>query len=165
MKIDIELTPQSIAAALAEVNSYRNSIKTKVMMLARKLADYGQQSAQASFDGAQYDGSNRHVDVTVEEIDDGYAVIAKGEAVCFIEFGAGVHYNATNRNYPLRIPEGVVDIGEYGFHHGRQDSWTFMDLGGRVTTHGNPPSLSMATASDEMRQKITEFAREVFCDS
>lgn len=165
MKIELELTPDSISDAIAKVTAYKDSIKTKVLTLAKKLADYGKDKAQAGFDGAEYDGSNRDVRVEVEEITDGYAVVANGEAVCFIEFGAGVHYNATNRNYPLQIPAGVVDIGEYGMKQGRNDTWSFSDNGVRVTTYGNPPSLSMANASDDMRQKILEFAREVFSNS
>ena len=44
--------------------------------------------ASVRFTTAMYDGTN-DVQVRVDPIDGGYAIVAKGEVVCFIEFGTG----------------------------------------------------------------------------
>ena len=58
-----------------------------------ELARIGMQEASVRFSTAQYDGTNDS-NVTIEKTQNGYNVVANGNAVAFIEFGAGVHYNA-----------------------------------------------------------------------
>jgi len=156
--------PKSIDAAIKAVEDYKKSLETKVKRLAERLAEIGRAEAEVGFQQAIYDGTNDVV-VSVSPIENGYAVNADGKAVCFIEFGTGKFYQDTNRNYRGRIPDGVVDIGEYGSHHGMHPPWNFIDESGNVVlTYGNPANLPMFYASQEMRAFIIDTAKEVFAE-
>lgn len=159
-KISFDLSHAGIQKAIKEVKAYKKWVQEKEKLLCYKLAVIGAHEASVRFSGAIYDGVN-DVDITVKRIDNGYKIIAKGKAVCFIEFGAGVYHNSTEP-YPNPRPEGVVGIGEYGKGHGKQQGWYFNRDGEMVFTHGTPAAMPMYYASEEMKSAIEEIAREVF---
>lgn len=101
------------------------------------------------------------INVTVEPIENGYAVVAEGREVLFVEFGAGVYYNGSEA-YPGERPEGVVGIGQYGRGYGNRDAWAFDDGGGKVITRGNMPAAAMYWASEDIKRNIEQVAKEVF---
>lgn len=68
-------------------------------------------------------------------------ISCSGEQVLFIEFGAGITHStrtstvltdSENRQieYASR-PAGIVGIGEYGHHRGKDDSWVYLSTTGR----------------------------------
>lgn len=126
--------------------------------------------ASVRFSSAQYDGTNDS-NVSIEQTQNGYRVVASGNAVAFIEFGTGVHYNSGS-SYPLPKPSGIVGIGEYGKKHGKKDKWQYIgDPGtngvvsndGRVvTTHGNPAQMPMYHALTAMQDEVERIVREAF---
>lgn len=149
----------------------KNLSDVKMRLFLEKLAHIGIETADVKFRTAQYDGTN---DVTVSSSpewigDNALAISASGTAVLFIEFGTGVHYTET---HPLADEFGYVR-GGYGQHKGLRDRWGYYGepgtngvpkRGGEVIiTHGNPPARAMYDAGKEIRQRITETAREVFC--
>lgn len=98
-----------------------------------------------------------HFNRAVKEVpaDDPYVVVSKqikgnsftitcsGEQVLFIEFGAGITHSTktstvlTDSNnilleYASR-PYGIVGIGEYGHHYGKNDWWIYLSTTGRVS--------------------------------
>lgn len=175
-EIAIELSQKSIERAIKELNDYKKWVNAKTEELAKQLSLIGIQEASFRFTGAPYDGVN---DVYVSTISKAegeyyvYTIVAKGQAVCFIEFGAGVYHNTAA--YPLPKPEGVVEIGEYGKGKGKQSYWGFYGenpgtngwlvqskKGPVVITRGNPASMPMYYASAEMKKKVLAIAREVF---
>lgn len=159
--IQIKLTAASIENAIKELKSFRDSIDRKKDQLTAALARIGVQEASIRFTTAMYDGINDS-SVTLEPTATGYAIVAEGNAVCFIEFGAGVYYN-TGDPHPSSRPEGIVGIGEYGKGYGKRQAWGFKnDAGEVVVTHGNPAAMPMWYASEEMRNNILKIAREVF---
>ena len=85
---------------------------------------------------------------------------AEGDAVCFIEFGAGVHHNG-KEPYPNR-PKEVAKIGEYGKGRGKRDTWVYIDEDGKHFTHGNPAAMPMWFATKEMEMSVERIVREVF---
>lgn len=99
--------------------------------------------------------------VTVEKIDNGYAVLAEGYHVAFIEFGAGVFYNGSD-SYKGRRPKEIARIGEYGKGRGKQNAWGFYREGDLVITRGNPPANAMYFGLEAVQNKIQEIAEEVF---
>lgn len=166
-----------IRAAAAEIKAYAVWAEKKARDIAEQLSLIGINEASIRFANAMYDGTN-DVQVMTEESADGdnyvFKIIASGQVVCFIEFGAGVYYNTAA--YPLPKPEGVVGIGEYGSHKGKQNywgyygdnpgsnGWVIQNSKGRsvVITHGNPAAMPMYYATSEMRQRIVAIAKEVF---
>ena len=123
--IRMRLSTKSIGQALKELKAYRNSIESKEKELLDELANIGVREASIRFTTAIYDGVNDS-DVTLEAIENGYRIVAKGQAVAFIEFGAGVYHNPSEP-YPNPRPEGIVGIGEYGHGYGKRQAWGFRD--------------------------------------
>ena len=155
------LSTSSINAAIKELKGFRDSLDAKKSKLLKRLGEIGVHEASVRFAAAMYDGVNDS-HVSLETTDAGYAIVAAGHAVAFIEFGAGVYHNQ-GEPYPNPRPEGIVGIGEYGKGYGKRQTWVFLDETGEKTfTHGNPAAMPLWYASEEMRSKITQIAREVF---
>ena len=123
-----------------------------------------------------YDGDNDAI-VSLQATENGYNVVASGNAVCFIEFGSGVHYNSGG-SYPLPKPSGIVGIGQYGHGAGSNDHWTYSGNPGtdgktftnelgqeRVLTYGNPAQMPMYYALRQMQQEAEQVVREVFANA
>ena len=157
----MNLSSKSIRAAIAELESYRDSLDAKLTKLLEELANIGVKEASVRFTTAIYDGVNDS-HVTLETIPNGYSIVAEGRAVAFIEFGAGVYHNP-GEPYPNPRPDGIVGIGEYGKGYGKRQAWGFRDENGElVITHGNPAAMPMWYASEEMRSSILQKFKEVF---
>lgn len=165
MSIDVSIRRDGIGEFLAR-------FPTRAARLSAELCDIGREIASYAFGSAMYDGVN---DITVElqATDRGCRVVANGNAVCFVEFGAGVYYGG---NYLGRRPPEILGIGQYGRHNGMRNTWSYYGSPGTngelamhkksgdtvVITHGNPPANAMAMAVVQMRDKLVETAREVF---
>ena len=159
--IKIGLSVDSIDNAIKELKAYRDSIEIKKRSLLKALGEIGVREASVRFTTAIYDGTNDS-SVSLEATTQGYAIVARGNAVAFIEFGAGVYHNP-GEPYPNPRPSGIVGIGEYGKGRGKRQAWGFKDDSGElVITHGNPAAMPMWYASEEMRSKILKIAQEVF---
>ena len=159
--IKMSLSTSSIRDAITELKSFRASIETKKNKLLERLGEIGVYEASVRFTSAMYDGVNDS-HVSLETTNGGYAIVASGHAVAFIEFGSGVYHN-TGEPYPDPRPEGIVGIGEYGKGYGKRQTWVYRDEAGeKVFTHGNPAAMPLWYASEEMRSKIETIAKEVF---
>lgn len=151
----------SIDGAIKQIEKYQKWVERKAKRLCEELAKIGANVASVRFGSAIYDGTN-DVYVTVTETDNGFKIDADGQAVCFIEFGAGVWHNGWEP-YPNQRPPGVVGIGEYGKGMGKRNGWKFTNASGeKVFTRGNPAAMPMYYASEEIRQKAQQIAKEVF---
>ena len=159
--IKMSLSTSSIDDVIKELKAFRDSIEIKKRSLLKGLGEIGVREASLRFTTAIYDGVNDS-DVSLESTTQGYAIVARGKAVAFIEFGAGVYHNS-GEPYPDTRPDGIVGIGEYGKGHGKRQAWGFRnDDDELVITHGNPAAMPMWYASEEMRSKIQKIAKEVF---
>jgi hypothetical protein len=159
--IQMTLSTSSIKDAITELKAYRDSLDRKKDKLLEELANIGVKEASVRFTTAMYEGVNDS-HVTLKSISNGYAILAEGHAVAFIEFGAGVYHNP-GEPYPDPRPNGIVGIGEYGKGYGKRNTWVFRDgAGEKIFTHGNPAAMPLWYASEEMRSKITKIAKEVF---
>jgi len=171
LKIQISLDKKSIDKAIKQLEKYKKKLDKNsekgCMKIAKKLAEIGQEYATNGFGGALYDGTNDTV-VTYEKTDNGYKIIASGNAVCFIEFGAGVYYNGSGSNYPGIKPPEISGIGEYPSEdgtvkgYGKRQAWGFYDNGGLVITHGNPPYSVMYRTKQQLIKELPKIAKEVF---
>lgn len=159
--IEIDLSAASISSAIKELKSYRKSLDKKMNKLLEELADIGLTEATIRFEGAVYDRET-HTDIEVRPISGGYAIVASGRDVAFIEFGAGVHYNDPG-TYKGKKPDGISEIGTYGKGYGSRHVWGYPDENGDIRlTHGNPAAMPMWYASEEMQNAIKAKFLEVF---
>lgn len=153
--------PKSISVALEQVQQYKKDFLEKEREFTRRLAEIGVRVAQAGFATADYDGVNDVV-VSMEKTSNGYSVVASGNAVGFIEFGTGVkHPEWDNTGMDYTPPKH----GTYGKGQGAnpQGWWFKQNEGARANhTYGNVPAEAMRTARDEMVERVTQIAREVW---
>lgn len=158
--INITLDNKSISDAIKELKRYKAWIFQKEEELRIRLATVGATVASIQFSRAIYNGSN---DVTVRVDDTGSRAViyAEGESVAFIEFGSGIKYGY-----------GHPQAGEFGFgpgtwsdgpegkgHWDSEKGWWY---GSGEHSYGNPPAMAMYKAVQEITEKVTEIAREVF---
>ena len=153
--------PESVSAALKQIQQYKKEFLAKEKEFVRRLAEIGVRVAQSGFSTADYDGVN-DVSVRMEQTPNGYAVIASGESVGFIEFGTGVKYQEwDNTDMDYTPPKhGTYGKGQGANRHG----WWFKQNDGGTARHtyGNQPAEAMRTARDEMVEQVTRIAREVW---
>lgn len=174
----IKISVSGLDETIKHLEQVKKSLEIKQHRLMERLAEIGIDVASVRFKTAQYDGINDvSVDKSPEWIDEHtLAIVARGQAVAFIEFGTGVHYA---EKHPTASKVGAVR-GSYGQGKGKRDSWTYYGepgTNGRVVrtiqkegeeavdvirTHGNPPARAMYDAGKAMRERIVDIAREVY---
>ena len=159
--IKCTLDTEDVARAIKELKAFKKEFLEKEKRLRQGLAEIGLKEASIRFTTAMYDGMN-DVSVRLNRKKNGYVIVAKGKAVAFIEFGAGVYHN-TGEPYPNPRPEGIVGIGEYGKGKGKRKAWGYLDENNEVViTRGNPAAMPMWYASEEIKNSISRVVREVF---
>lgn len=170
--ITIGLNSASIKQAIKELEAYKKWVDTKTKELTKRLAEIGLEEASIKFMTAWRE-TPTIVSCSIVPTDNGYKITAQGDDVCFIEFGAGVHFNGTD-SYPGTRPPTISNIGEYGKGHGKEDSWIMPnEYGSPVTrngkvvpgaswTNGTPASAPMWTASETIKKQLSQIAKEVF---
>lgn len=152
---------KSVDTALKKIQQYKKDFLEKEQEFVRRLAEIGVSVAQAGFATADYDGVN-DVEVRMEKTANGYAVIASGETVGFIEFGTGVRYPEWDNTGMDYTPPAH---GTYGKGQGKNPwGWWFKGSDGAVAQHtyGNQPAEAMRTARDQMVERVMQIAREVW---
>lgn len=159
--IECTLDKQDIDRAIKDLKRYKQEFLKREKRLLEGLAEIGLKEASVRFTTAIYDGTN-DVSVKLDETNNGYAIVADGKAVAFIEFGAGVYHN-TGEPYPDPRPQGIVGIGEYGKGHGKRKAWGYINENDEVViTRGNPAAMPMWYASEEIKNSVLKVVREVF---
>lgn len=159
--ITVGLGEKEINRAIQELNRYKQEFLKREKRLVEGLAEIGLKEASVRFTTAMYDGTN-DVSVHLDETSNGYAIVADGKAVAFIEFGAGVYHNGSEP-YPNPRPDGIVGIGEYGKGHGKRKAWGYLDENDElVITRGNPAAMPLWYASEEIKSSVLKVVREVF---
>ena len=155
MKYTINIDGSGADEMLRGVRERQKWLEERTKEFAKRLAEYGVRLAKAYF-LVPYDGNN-DVTVTWEERGDfTTAVIATGEAVLFLEFGAG-----------YMMGYGHPDVQGYGpgtypgkGHWDDPRGWWIPGTGQH--TYGNPPAAAMYNARKQVEEDLTTIAREVF---
>lgn len=159
--IECTLDKQDIDWAIKELRAYKREFLKREKRLIEGLAEIGLKEASVRFTTAMYDGTN-DVSVHLDKANNGYVIVADGQAVAFIEFGAGVYHN-TSEPYPNPRPDGIVGIGEYGKGMGKRKAWGYKNDDGEVViTRGNPAAMPMWYASEEIKNSVLKVVKEVF---
>ena len=159
-RIVVPLSESGIQKIQDELTVYRKLQEEKARELAERLASLGATVASIRFSRAVYTGQ-KDVDVTVEEMPNGYKVKADGESVLFIEFGSGVTYGY-----------GHPEAGEFGMgpgtypdgkgHWDDPKGWYLPKSAGGGHTFGNPPAMPMYEARKAIEQELPRIVKEVF---
>ena len=162
MKIVVNpFDPKSVNEAIRLIEQFKKDFEEKEKEFVRRLAEIGVRVAQAGFATADYDGVNDVV-VSMERTAKGYAVVASGETVGFIEFGTGVrHPEWDNTGMDYTPPKH----GTYGKGQGKNPHgwWFKQNEGGKAShTYGNRPAEAMVTARNEIVDRAIQIAREVW---
>lgn len=173
MKIKVRLSDAGLRDAERQIQEYKTTLNQKAQELARSLAQKGIDVATVRFANAQYAGNN---DVTVEydpvQTPNGFAIVAHGKAVAFIEFGTGAHHN----EYGGELPPSVGAHGSYGKGQGANRRWYYYGESGNAGTpvkqvdgkgqlnytSGNEPAMAMWGAVEEMASQVEATWREVW---
>ena len=148
------LNPNSIARAEKEIERIMKDIDRKVNLFIHELARIGQSAAQGAYGAA--------VSVSLVESENGVTISADGEAVVFLEFGAGSSTNSANmyaNEMPFPVQRGSysdANHGEYQATH--YDHWTF----GGVEMTAVEPRNGMQKAYEAIMQDIASVAKRVF---
>lgn len=173
MKIKVRLSDAGLRDAERQIQEYKTTLNKKAQEFAKALAQKGIDVATVRFANAQYAGDN---DVTVEhdpvQTPNGFAIVAHGNAVAFIEFGTGVMHSA----YGGELPDGVGEHGTYGKGNGQHKRWYYYGESGNAGTpvkevdgkgqlnytDGNEPAMAMWGAVEEMASQVEATWREVW---
>ena len=155
MTVDVNVFDySSVSLAQRRLDEYFADLIEKANTVCERLASMGAVRASLDFARAIYNGTN-DVAVTVEPIDNGYAIHARGDAVLFIEFGSGASYG-----YGHPEPE------EYGpgtyqgkGHWNDPNGWWY---GNHEHSYGNPPAQAMYNAKRDIQAEVQRIADEVF---
>lgn len=158
---------KSVDKAIKQLKTFRAEVQLKSKQLIERLADIGFQIASTSgisegdteFNGEAY-VLYEYADVSAKA-----TLVLHGEGVAFIEFGAGVHFNAPpgQSTNPFGQQLGLT-IGSYGHGLGARDAWTYYDEDERTykLSYGTKASMPMATADEAIRESFERVVREVF---
>lgn len=151
---------KSILEANRYIQEKKATFKAKETELLSRLSFMGATRVSIRFSQAIY-GDDKDVVVSTLVYDNQAVIQAKGEDVCFIEFGAGIRYGY---GYEGEKPEGVVGIGEYGKGKGKNPKgWWYTGKDGKSHhSYGNPPAMAFWKTKNELAEEINTIAREVF---
>ena len=149
--------PIAVDAAIREIREHEKWVKKKSMELCKRLAEIGANVASIHFASG-----NDDVNVTVEPINNGYAVVARGQSVCFLEFGTGIAagngYDTNEITPPVPIEpkswsntKGTGEFAKYGSWHYQGEKYTM-----------TVPRMGMYHASVETKRLMEQIAQEVF---
>lgn len=164
----------SLDELINAVKKYRNNIPEKTKEIRNKVSNEILQETQIGFNGAGYDyivkpfetgATTPEVDVEKKEVDENTtAVVANGKEAIFVEFGAGIYFNGPAGSSPHPWGDrGPYYIGKYGKGNGARKVWYFYDDDGYLrATLGTPASMPMYHATEDVKKRIPDIAREAF---
>lgn len=159
---EVELNTKDIELLIKELDDYKKALDEKCQELIDRLAAEGVTRAQWRFDMATYDGDGK---VKVEAVPDGKLrtyVVATGDAVLFIEFGAG-YLMGYGHPEPMGYGPGTYPgKGHWDDPNGWWLPKAVQEATGKKKSFGNPPAAAMYTTVKDLEERIAEIASEVF---
>lgn len=159
-QFDVELSSASVKSIIRQLEAYGHSLEEKVEEVCKRLAEEGVNTAVSAVrvdTGALRDGIYMQRSGDCE-----YMVISYSPYAWFVEFGTGVVGEGT---YPGDLPAGWhYDERRSPWAHDPDDptTWFYTTANGRFSTRGQSANAYMLAASETMRQKVLNIAREVF---
>lgn len=172
MKIKLSLNPDSIDAAIKQLEDYRNKLPEMGDKIAQELAHMGYAVAYGIMSGHVFSGETMGNLTVIEDGPGKYILYDQSSALLFFEFGAGIRYGG---GHPWDEDLGFGP-GTYpgNGHWDDPKGWWFptddprliirtdKDGQGWGHSYGNKPYMPFYNASKEMRENLLEVARKVF---
>jgi hypothetical protein len=156
--IDI-FDPASIDAAVKDIRDYSKWVQKKTKELSKRLAAIGVTLAAIEYSRVPYHGlKDVNLSIEVGAKPNQYDIVAAGETVLILEFGAGVRYGY---GHPQDSEFGMGP-GTYPSDKGHWNNPKGWYIPGGEHTYGNPPSMAMYLTAKELRNRLLDIAREVF---
>lgn len=160
-KITIQLSEESIKAAIKELNKYKRELDKKVNALIELMLKHGEDYAINQVG---------HVDTgeTLSSIhgyrDGNKGVVVAGGNAIWLEFGTGVRHNGAQGSSPHPVgAELGMTIGDYGQGKGANpNGWWYYDGDKVKHTYGIPANMFMWHTARELERVAPELAKEVF---
>ena len=171
----MKLKVKGFDRAIKNLSRLATNLESNMKKVIKKLADIGVEKARSVFNDEAliYDGIN---DVVVDDArwvgDNKIEIVARGQAVAFIEFGTGIVYPD---DHPLASQLGIAR-GTYGQGKGSNPTWAYYGQKGKnttakivrtdptkgdvVLTEGNPPAYGMYKAGEEIKSQILKIVKE-----
>ena len=165
--ISIQLNSESVKKAISQLTAYQASIERKTKELCRQLAEIGATKVSLGYARAAYTGK-KDISVSVEDIPGGFAIVAEGETVLFVEFGAGVRYGYGHPQAdefgmgPGTWPDPKYRKGADGEPIANWENPSGWWIPGGEHTYGNPPSATMYQTGKELKAMVLQIAKGVF---
>ena len=145
------LDPDAIRTAAKTIDEYVKHDKQREKIL-RKAAEEAVKTAYYTYRGA--------VNVEARKIENGWAIIASGERVCFIEFGAGMyalaHMNALADERKLGFR---VEPGSWSMTEGMR-TWADYEDHPQDYPYNQPARPGMYEAYKAIQRNIAAWAKE-----
>lgn len=168
MVVKVKLSAKGLQDAQDALAKYQAELQSKAEKFASALGKKGLAVAEIRFANAKYAGDN-DVECSLDESGTKCTIIAKGNAVAFIEFGTGV----THPPYGGELPDGVGEHGTYGQGKGSRKGWFYYgeagnagipvaDKPGLNYTSGNDAAMAMWGAVEEMAAQVEATWKEVW---
>lgn len=162
MRVSFGLSTASVRAAREKVERYSDGIDSKLDVLCRKLVELG---VDVAVKAVPVDTGDLRSSIRTEAREGhDYLVVARNGHAAFVEFGTGVVGEGTYRG---DLPESWdYDERRTPEAHDPDDPtiWYYRNpVDGRVhRTRGRKAAHYMLRASEAMRQKVFETAREAW---
>ena len=161
LKIKVNVfDPDSIQNAIDQLNLYKKTLQPKMNEIIEKLAVIGKQIVDY-----QYSGGTETDFYEVYCITNGNnaMIIAEGDGVMFLEFGAGVYtsdYTAelATEGLPPIFPGSYSQTEGRGFFRPGHEYWFYQ----HKKYVGAYPTRGFYMASVEMKEQAVEIAKKVF---
>lgn len=159
--IAVSLNEKSISDAIKKLEQYKARLERKIDRFLERLCEEGLVVAGAVISRHIYSGQ------TMDSLDvrkigtNRYALVAKSEAILFLEFGTGIRYSNVQHPLASKMGYGPGTFPGKG-HWDNPNGWYYTVDGKRRHTFGQPASKPMYLASRRMIEKVQAVAREVF---
>lgn len=160
--ISIELSEESIAKAIQEIEAYKAELKRKVTVFLTELVNAGYVVAQATLMAVPEDEKKDTLIEVVQESENSMSISMHGEKFLFVEFGAGIAFSQPQNP---NASEFGMGLGTYPnqTHAYQEEGWWYTDTDGQSKhSRGNAPYMPMYKADVEMTRQISNIAKEVF---
>lgn len=161
--ISVELNDAGLKKLTKAIDKFEKDMIRKTQILVDRLAKEGLEIARVGFELAEYDGVN-DVKVDIEPRDETcVAIVATGNAVLFLEFGAGLYGygHPEPRNFgPGTYPGQKNALNPKGWYLPKE----VQAIVGKKKSKGNIPTAAMYKAKKTLELEIQQMASEVFND-
>ncbi len=159
MKIKFNLfDTKSVDNAIEQLNQYKRTLNDKVSEIVEKLAVLGKEVVDA-----QYSQGSDDYEVSCIVNGNSSMIIAEGDGVMFLEFGAGVYttdytYETESEGLPEISPGSYSQTEGRGFFRLGHEYWYFE----RHKYVGIQPCIGFYFAKREIMDEAVDIAKRVF---